>query len=115
PGRAPPERAAGGGRAGGSVLRVRQPLEPRQAESRRERAVEPWGARRVGRAGADRRGAGRVPGAWLFVRARGSRGRGVLLSAVCLGRGRAPAPVLAGSPQGATPDGRGSQADGDIR
>ncbi len=57
------EGAAGRGRVGRPVLRVRQPAEPRQAARGRERAVEPRRPRRLGRAGADRRGAGRVSGA----------------------------------------------------
>ena len=97
------------------LLHLRQPAEPGQAARRRERALEPRRPRRLGRAVSGRRGAERGRRPRRVVRPRGRRGRGVLLPALPVRAGRAPAPVVARPAQGAALHGRRLAADGDLR
>ena len=120
PARVPPRRREAQGdrrlrRAGRRPLHLLEPPQPRQAARRRERALEPRGARRVGGAAAGGRGADRVLGGGRVLHARGRRGRRLLLPALPLRPRGAPAPVLARPAQGAPLHGGRLEADGHVR
>ena len=116
-----PSRRAGGegdrqrGAAGAGLLPLRQPGEPRDRASRRERPLEPGAPRHLGDAPPGRRAPPRGLGERRELPPAGGGGRGVRAHPVPVGDPGSPAPELARPAQDAQDDRDRVRADGGVR